>query len=188
MPSWLLNTTCSSRMAKSPVSLRYWETPMTSQCGSSLKPPPTAVVPLLGQGLVLVIGAAAFELGRGEVENALAGAFGHHVHEAEKILVGIAESEAPADAGFEGRGRARHVEGRHALIGVPDIDHAVGMLVRRRHLNRRRAGLSQCSASLAKAASTFPASRYLAITGATVFLLMVWEPGGSNLSSRGFSQ
>ena len=45
------------------------------------------VVADLGQGLVLVVGTARRKLGRGDVEDALPGALGSHVHEPQQILV-----------------------------------------------------------------------------------------------------
>ena len=44
--------------------------------------------------------AAALELRGGDVEDAFAGAGRDHLDEAEEVLVGIAEAEAAADAGF----------------------------------------------------------------------------------------
>ena len=79
----------------------------------------------LGQRLILMIGAAIRELRRRDIQNPLAGARGNQVHKAEQILRGIAEAHAAADAGFIIAGRARHVEGHHALILVPEVDHAV---------------------------------------------------------------
>ena len=93
------------------------------------------VVAALGERLVLVIGAAGRQLRRGGVDDALARALGHHVHEAEQVLVRVAEAHAAADARLVQRGRARHVERHHALVGVPDVDHAVDVLVGRLHLD-----------------------------------------------------
>jgi hypothetical protein len=92
------------------------------------------VVAALGERLVLVIGAAGGQLRCGQVEDALAGARRNHVDEAEQVLVGVAEAKAAADAGLIERRRARHVEGRHALVGVPDVHHAVGVDVGGVHL------------------------------------------------------
>src|ERR1035437_7227970 len=92
------------------------------------------VIAAPGERLILVIRAARGQLLGGEVEDAFTGAARNHVHKAEQILVRIAEAEAAADARFiEGR-CARHVEGRHALIGVPDVHHAIGVHVGRLHL------------------------------------------------------
>ena len=92
------------------------------------------VVAAFGERLILVERAAGLELRGRDVEDAFAGAGGDHLDEAEQVLVGIAEAEAAADAGFVERGRARHVERGHALVGVPDVDHAVGVDVGRLHL------------------------------------------------------
>jgi hypothetical protein len=86
------------------------------------------VVAALGQRLVLVISAAARQLGGGDVEDSLAGARGNHVDESEEILVRVAEAHAPADARLEAGRGARHVERHHALVGVPDVDHPVHVL------------------------------------------------------------
>ena len=59
------------------------------------------VVAALGQRLVLVVGAAGRELGGGDVEDPLARPVRNHVHEAEQVLVRVAEAHAPADAGLE---------------------------------------------------------------------------------------
>ena len=92
------------------------------------------VVAALGERLILVERAAGLELRGGDVEDAFAGAGRNHLDEAEQVLVRIAEAEAAADAGFVERRRARHVERGHALVGVPDVDHAVGVDVGRLHL------------------------------------------------------
>ena len=89
------------------------------------------VVPALGERLVLVISAPVCELGRGDVDDALAGPLGDEVHEAQQVLVRVAKPHAAADARLEIRGAARHVEGDHALVRVPDVDHAVELLVAR---------------------------------------------------------
>ena len=90
---------------------------------------PDVVVPPLRERLVLVVGAAVRLLGGGDVEDALPRPRRDEVHEAEQVLVRVAEAHAAADAGLEVRGRARHVEGDHALVGVPDVDHPVETLV-----------------------------------------------------------
>ena len=87
------------------------------------------VVAALGQRLVLVIGAAGRQLRGSDVEDALAGPLRDHVDEAEQILVGVAEAHATADARLEQGGRPRQVERHHALVGVPDVDHAIDVLV-----------------------------------------------------------
>ena len=92
------------------------------------------VVAALGERLVLVISATGGKLRCGEVEYAFARAAGNHVDKAEQILVGIAEAEAASDARFVERGRARHVERGHALVGIPDVHHAIGVHVGRVHL------------------------------------------------------
>ena len=95
-----------------------------------------ASLPGLREGLVLVVGAAGRELGRGDVEDPPAGPLGDHVHEPQQVLVRVAEPHAAPDARFERRGRARQVERDHALVGVPHVDHAVDVLGRRGDLQR----------------------------------------------------
>src|SRR5579875_1515321 len=53
------------------------------------------VVAPFGQRLVLVVGAAAGQLGGRDVDYALAGALGDHVHEPEEVLGGVAKAHAP---------------------------------------------------------------------------------------------
>ena len=86
-------------------------------------------IPLLGQGLILVIGAAVRELRRRDVQDALTRTLRNHMDKAKQILAGVTEAHASAHAAFEVAGAAAHVEGHHALVLVPDIDHAVELLV-----------------------------------------------------------
>ena len=79
----------------------------------------------LGQRLILMIGAAVRELRRRNIQNTFAGARGNQMHKAKQILCGIAEAHAAANAGFIVAGRTGHVERHHALILVPEVDHAV---------------------------------------------------------------
>ena len=53
---------------------------------------------------------------------------------AHEVLVGVAEAHATADAALEERGRAGEVEGDHALVLVPDVHHAVELVVGCLHL------------------------------------------------------
>ena len=92
------------------------------------------VVAALGERLVLVVRAARGQLRRGDVQDALARPRRHHVDEAEQILVGVAEPHPAADPRLEVRRRPGHVERDHALVRVPDVDHPVGVLVGRGHL------------------------------------------------------
>ena len=86
-------------------------------------------VTLFRQRLVLVVGAAVGELGGGNVQNALPRAGGDQMHKAEQILTGIAEAHAAAGAALIIAGRAAHVEGDHALVLVPGVDHAVELFI-----------------------------------------------------------
>ncbi len=56
------------------------------------------IVPALGERLILMIGAAGWQLRRGEVEDTFPRARWHHVHEAQQVLVGIAEAQSAADS------------------------------------------------------------------------------------------
>ena len=85
-------------------------------------------VSALGERLELVVRGAVLELGRGDVEEALAGAGRDLVHDAEHVLARVAEADAAADSGLEVRGRAREVIGDDALILIPH-GHAVELLV-----------------------------------------------------------
>ncbi len=49
--------------------------------------------------------------------------------ESQDVLVGIPEPHASADAGLEVRCAPGHVECDHALVLVPDIHHAVQLLI-----------------------------------------------------------
>ena len=86
-------------------------------------------VALFRQRLILVIGAAVRELGRGDVEDALTRTPGNHMYKAQQILARIAEAHPAPHAGLEIAGRAAHVEGDHALVLVPDVDHAVELFL-----------------------------------------------------------
>ena len=64
-----------------------------------------------------------------DVEDPLPGPLRNEVDKAEEVLVGVAEAHASADAGLEVRRTAGHVEGDHALVGVPDIHHPVEFFI-----------------------------------------------------------
>ena len=68
------------------------------------------------QRLVLVIGAAVALLRGREVHQALADLVRHDVHDAETVLVRIAEADAAAATGLEQRRAAREIERDHALV------------------------------------------------------------------------
>ena len=87
------------------------------------------VVALLGQGLVLMVAAAIAELGGSDIQDALTGALRDLVHEAQQILGGIAEAHAAANATLKHGGGTAHIEGHHALVGIPDVDHAAQLLI-----------------------------------------------------------
>ena len=91
-------------------------------------------VALLGQGLVLMISAAVRELGGSDVDDPFPGPFGDQVDKAQQILTGITEAHAPADTGLIIGSRPGHIEGDHALILVPDIDHTVDLGMETGHM------------------------------------------------------
>ena len=92
------------------------------------------VVAPLGQGLILVIGGAVGKLDGSDIDDPLPGPVRHDVHKAVEVLAGIPEAHAPAGAGFVVGGGAAHIEGDHALILMPDVDHPVELLVVRAKL------------------------------------------------------
>ena len=94
-----------------------------------VEPGADRVVAGLGQRLVLVVRAAGGELGAGQVEDALPGAPGGELDRPEEVLARVAEPHAAGDPGLVGGDRAAHVERHHALVGVPDVDHPVGVVV-----------------------------------------------------------
>ena len=51
------------------------------------------------------------------------------MNEAHEILIGVAEAHATAYAALEERCRAREVEGDHTLVLVPDVHHAIELVV-----------------------------------------------------------
>ncbi len=76
-----------------------------------------------------MVSAAILKLGGGNVDDTLSCAIRDQVNETEQILAGITESHTSADSGFiVGRGPG-HVEGHHTLVLVPDVDHAVDLVV-----------------------------------------------------------
>ena len=86
-------------------------------------------VAFFGQGLVLVVGAAVLKLGGGDIQNALPGAGGDDVHKAQQILTAVPEAHAASGTAFKVAGRAAHIKGDHALVLVPDVDHAVQLFL-----------------------------------------------------------
>ncbi len=80
-----------------------------------------------------MVGAARGELGAGQVEDALPGALGRELHRPEEILARVAEPHTAGDPGLVGGHRAAQVERHHALVGVPDVDHPVGVVVGHGH-------------------------------------------------------
>ena len=51
--------------------------------------------------------------------------------ESDEILIGVAESHSTSDTTLEEACRAAHAESNHALVLVPDVDHAVELVVAR---------------------------------------------------------
>ena len=87
-----------------------------------------AVAPL-GEGLVLVIGGPVGELDRGDVDDPLPGPVRAHVDEPQQVLAAVPEAHAPPGARLVEAGGAAHVEGDHALILVPGVDHGLQLPV-----------------------------------------------------------
>ena len=94
-------------------------------------------VSLPGQRLVLMKARSVGELRRGEVEDPLPRPVRDQVHEAENVLIGVAEAHAAADPGLEQARRARQVEGRHALVLVPRVQHPGRVRIGALHLEAR---------------------------------------------------
>ena len=88
------------------------------------------VVALLGQRLILVIASAVFQLCRCQVDQTLSCSVRNLVYKAQQVLVGVTESHATADTALEVRCRTGHIKGDHALILIPDVDHAVHLVIR----------------------------------------------------------
>ena len=80
-----------------------------------------------------MVAAAVRELGGGYVYDTLAGTLRNLMHEAHKVLIGVPEAHSAADSALEERCRTGHVEGDHALVLVPDVDHPVHLLLRTLH-------------------------------------------------------
>ena len=59
------------------------------------------VVAALGEWLILMIAAAVWELGAGNVDDALPCTGGNLMHKAHEVLVGVAEAHASSDAALE---------------------------------------------------------------------------------------
>ena len=51
------------------------------------------------------------------------------MYKAHEVLIRIAEAHATADTTLEERSRTREVEGYHTLVLVPDVNHAVELIV-----------------------------------------------------------
>ena len=80
-----------------------------------------------------MISAAVLELGGSDVDDPLPCTVGNQMYETEQVLTGVTEAHAAADARFVIGSGTGHVESYHTLILVPDIDHAVHLIVRRFH-------------------------------------------------------
>ena len=88
-------------------------------------------VALLGQRLVLMVSAAVLELGGSDIDDTLSCTIRDQMYEAEQILAGITEAHATTDSRLIIRSGTGHVEGYHALILVPGVDHTVYFFVSR---------------------------------------------------------
>ena len=72
-----------------------------------------------------MIRTAIGELGCRDIQDALPCPLRDLMDKAEQVLVRIAEAHATANSGLKIRSAAGHIECHHALIRVPNIDHAV---------------------------------------------------------------
>ena len=81
-----------------------------------------------------MIASAIRELCRSDIDDALTCARWNLVNKAHKVLITIAEAHATAYTTLEERSRTREVEGNHALILVPDVHHAVELIVTRAYI------------------------------------------------------
>ena len=76
-----------------------------------------------------MVTASIGELRRSNVDDALTGTAGHLMYKAHQVLVGIPEAHAAAYATLKETGRTREVEGDHALVLVPNVNHTIQPLV-----------------------------------------------------------
>lgn len=72
-----------------------------------------------------MIGTSIFKLCGCNIQYSLAGAIWDQMDKSQQILTGIPKAHAASGSGFKVRSRTGHIKGNHALILIPDIDHAV---------------------------------------------------------------
>ena len=125
----------------------YAATPRISHSGSSLKPEPMSLFPRLVSGWYWWYAEPSANWVDAMSMMPLAGPLRDQVHEAEQVLVGVAEAHPAADPGLEERGERRHVERDHALVRVPDVDHPVQLLVAGLHARTCPAARSSARAA-----------------------------------------
>lgn len=77
-----------------------------------------------------MISTAVRKLGGCNIQDPFSGLVGDQMEETEQILTGITEAHAAADPGFVIGSGTGHVEGDHALVLIPDVDHAVEFFIR----------------------------------------------------------
>ena len=109
--------------------------------GVIIKAAADAGVAPLGEGLILVISASVLELGIGNINDTLSRPLRDQVDKTKEVLAGIAESHSPSQSALIIAGAAAHAEGDHALVLVPDIDHAVEFVVTAVNLEVRQKGI-----------------------------------------------
>jgi len=80
-----------------------------------------------------MIAATVWELGAGDIDDALTGTSRYLMNEAYQVLIGITEAHASADTALEEACGTGHAEGNHALILVPDVHHTVELVVTALH-------------------------------------------------------
>ena len=91
------------------------------------------VVTPFGERLILMVASTVGELCRGDVDDALTCSAGNLMDESHQVLIGVAEAHTSSDAALEETGRTREVERYHTLVLVPNVHHAVELLVSTLH-------------------------------------------------------
>ena len=65
-----------------------------------------------------------------KIKQPFPGSFRHHVDETKQVLGRIPESHSTPNSAFKIGRRTAHVKCDHALIGIPDVHHTVGIYIR----------------------------------------------------------
>ena len=83
----------------------------------------------LCEGLILMICRTVLELDRCDVDDPLTRTLGDEVHESKEVLTRISEAHSAAGTGLPVACRTAHVKCYHTLVLMPDVDHAVNLLI-----------------------------------------------------------